>query len=911
MGIPSACEQIPHVELWAKSPERVQLAPGEGEYHPLICHMIDSAMVALHVWGSLPPVVRERVRAALGVPTQDQAGRWMAFFIGLHDFGKGTPTFAQNWQVAWQRLLRMGYQNSEAQDRRCSHGTLTAHLLVRPLRDMGLLPGAARRVARTVAGHHGLFPLDRKLEEAKRYAGKGRWEVAHENLFRALAEVLEVDRLPAAPTANLKDENGFLVILAGLTSMADWVASDHSIFRFAGGTVDIRRYCRLSRRRALRALERLGWFHRPAGQHPASFHELFAKDPNPLQKQIMAIASKLKGPCMVTVEYPMSGGKTEAALWLTSYLESVSGQRGVYFALPTMATSNNMLGRLLKYLERRHHGSAANVQLAHRLAELNQDFATLRGRGKGTLRPSGVFDTTEAWLFAAEWFTHRKRKLLAHFGVGTIDQALLGALQTRHFFVRLFGLAGKTVIIDEAHGYDSYMQVLLGRLLSWLAACGSTVIVLSATLPDHTRRALMDAYARGLRGGAMDAEPAAQYPRVSWVMEGQIGSKHISDVPKSQIALRPFLQSEWAWVQALKDALAEGGCAAVIVNTVPRAQRIYLMLQHYFPKEHLYLLHGRYPDGERQARDAVIMERFGPTAQDRPKQAVVVATQVLEQSLDVDFDLMVTDLAPGDLLLQRSGRVWRHSREWRPPSLEGPALWVLMPNRDAAERPIFDKGSVSVYHPHTLLRTFLALHNRQVLDVPGGVEDLVEAIYGPAAIPALSDAVREMWQQTLEDLTAQLSDRRREAHRRYIPDVREDLFEVDMEALDEEDTTLHRAFQAMTRFGGPSVSVVCLFDDNGRLRAKRGARRVVRVDHAPSDRDVRAFLGRSIRIAFSPAVVRRILEEDVPVGWRESPHLRRHRLLRFGPDGLCLNAGLPLKLDPDLGLVVLREEVDD
>lgn len=911
-------DEMLHAEIWAKSP-----APEGGPYHPLICHMIDTAMVTLRLWQYvLPPALKMQITKALNLDAEGHAGRWISLFAGLHDLGKASPVFGKLWPEGWDRLRQAKFGPARDSDEKKKHHVLSTHFLKSLLQKQGIPQQVAFQLARVVGGHHGTFPTAQQLKNSDNAAGQGRWETARENMVRLLAHVLQLDATPP-PMCELERENALLLIIAGLTSVADWIASDHTLFPYAGDDVRLPSYARRARWRAWIALHRLGWFQRPVPAEAGTFQELFDKVPNRLQEQILGLTDRLHGPSLVLLEYPMGGGKTEGALYLADYLAATAGQRGAYFALPTMATSNQMFGRVLRYLENRFPGTDVNVQLMHGHADLHHEFQMLRRAGErqkpgelgvtGLVRPGGIGEKEKApAVQAAEWFTYRKRGLLAPYGIGTIDQALMAILQTKHYFVRLFGLAGKVVILDEVHAYDTYTRTLLSHLLTWLAACGTSVVLLSATLPAHTRQELLSAYAKG-RGRVVPAatDPAA-YPRLSWVTENGQDSQHITGAPERRVALRRFSQAEDGWMADLRDALADGGCAAVIANTVGRAQEIYQQLQAHLPSDELYLFHARYPFDDRQHRESTVLQRFGPGTADRPHRAVVVATQVIEQSLDLDFDLMVSDLAPVDLLLQRSGRVWRHPRQGqRPARIPVPSLWVLMPQPGPDGVPAFEPGSARVYNRHTLLRTWLALADRPELTIPQQIEELVESVYqeapeAPADLPA---AVRAVWQKTWADLGDAEMQKEFAAMQHYIPPVDGELFGMAMDQLDEEDETLHTAHRAMTRLGGPSVSVVCLTqDEQGRLWAEGTVRTAVHLERRLDLETIRLFLGRSLSIGFAPNVVKAILADaEQPGTWEATAYLRRHRLLRFAPDGTCLTADLPLRLDPDLGLVYIRK----
>lgn len=900
-------------EIWAKTSRGVKLAPDEGHYHPLCCHMIDTAMVARRLWQCvLPRAVRDEVRRQLGLSSDDAAGRWMAFFAGLHDLGKATPAFARQWPEGWEILVRLNYGGAPGTERK-AHQILTTFLLERLLADMGLPIGVAVPVAAVLGGHHGLFPTARQLKHANRYTGTGRWLKAQTRLVGLLAHVTGVDQLPPLEV-ELWRASSVLVILAGLTTVSDWIASNHDCFPYAGDQVRLPQYARRARWRAWIALHQLGWLYQPRVESIPPFQEMFDKVPNRLQRQVIDLAPRLRGPSLVLLEYPMGGGKTEAALYLADYLAAAAGHQGAYFALPTMATSNQMFSRVKAYLADRFPGHVINTQLLHGHASLSAEFELLRQAASQTIEGrqdrrrrldlAAVGESDEATVLAAEWFTYKKRGLLAPWGIGTIDQALLAILQTKHFFVRLFGLAGKVVILDEVHAYDTYMQSLLTRLLTWLAACGTSVVLLSATLPSHTRRALVAAYAAGRDLPALPAS-SAPYPRITWVTEGGAGEVHIPGTPTRRISLRRYVQTGGEWISDLKAALRYGGCAAVIVNTVTRAQAVYHELRNHFPAEELYLFHARYPFSERLRREEEVLSRFGRDGVDRPHRAVVVATQVIEQSLDLDFDLMITDLAPADLIFQRSGRLWRHRRQ-RPTGFQEPTLWLLMPDVDDTGVPQFERGSELIYDSHTLLRSWLVLSHLEYLEIPDALEELVEAVYEPSDPPDdLPETLRSFWQTSRAELEEEQQRDRQQAARRYIPDVSKDFLHMSMDDLEEEGES-HPALQALTRLGGPSVTVICLIEEDGRLWTLGPERREIRLEKRPDTVDIRALLGSSIRISFDRKLVHSILAENPVETWEASAHLRRCRLLRFDPDGHCLTSDLPLRLDPELGLVRLR-----
>ena len=931
-----------HPNIWAKTPRFVQLAPEEPRWHPLIAHLIDVAMVAQVMWDSLlPKVLKEKIAAKLCCMNERDAGRWVAFFVGLHDLGKATPGFALKWDEGKERLLSEGFRpqviisrfGADPRNHPPPHGFLSCSLIGNLLGALGVDKQSAIAVGFAVGGHHGVFPDKSSRERGPDHFGGNRWRAAQEDLVSVLAHVTGVDRLLPS-FSGLHEDRAFLIWLAGLTSVADWIGSNHEFFTFAGDSISLPDYVERSKRAALRALERLGWFHRPEGVSFKSFADLVDRTPNALQRQVEEISLELDGPSIVLIEYPMGGGKTEAAFYLAHTLQANAGNQGLFMAMPSMATSNQMFDRTVAFLENCFPDAALNVQLLHGRADLNPNFDRLIVREVETATPLAVEMNDQerlapvAGVLAAEWFTHRKHGLLAQHGIGTIDQALLGALNTKHYFVRLFGLAGKVVVFDEVHALDPYMRSLLVKLLGWLGAFGSSVILLSATLPSDVRDELLAAYMAGRGRRDLDVPEAAPYPRVSWMCERGAGSRYLAGAPTKTVHVRSFVtggedvsgegkcgeevSGDAAWIDALEAKLSGGGVVAVLCNTVGRAQEVYELLKERFRAEELVLFHARFPIEDRMRLEEQVLRYFGRNGAERPHRMICVATQVIEQSLDLDFDLMVTELAPIELLLQRSGRVWRHDRPERPEQFARPELWILLPGTEDGV-PEFRTSDTHIYEAHALLRTYLCVTKLTRIEIPGDVDNLIGAVYSHAEPPpGLSAALTEYWRTTASDLERETVKAKTEAVRREAPGIDADLLDYYKPEFDDESEEVHMAYQAMTRLGGPTVEVVCLYRyEDGRVFLDCAGERLVDMDRKPSAETVRALLGRSMRLSFHPQMVKEILAIPPPDVWDVTVHLRRHRALYFAPDGACVTGGLPLKLDPILGLVYVRKEGDE
>jgi CRISPR-associated endonuclease/helicase Cas3 len=911
--------------LWAKlRKEHGQ----EGACHPLVYHLLDVAASAEALWEKvLTEPARARIAGNLGLAVDD-AGHWIAFLAGLHDIGKASPAFFHQDPDGSGRLQSVGTAPGPKVEK-APHGTISARDLIAILSSYGVDRKLALRMAMVVGGHHGQIPSADDMKVIPLHCVGGEpWTEMRRALTDVLARALGLpkDRAPS------RLDNAAALWLAGLVSVADWIGSNQSYFGFAAPDAQHPpaydgAYLPRARIWAQKALAELGWMAQPGAPTERTFHELFGYEPNPMQRAVLDIEGLLDRPGVVIVEAPMGDGKTEAALWLADQWRTRLGQRGMYIALPTQATSDQMFSRVAKFLLERYPDTVTHLQLLHGHASLSAHFAEVRRRGDVAFQPEHVGDDSAGAIAAAEWFTYRKRGLLAPFGVGTIDQALLSALQTKHVFVRLFGLAHKTIIVDEVHAYDVYMSALLDRLMEWLAAMGSTVVLLSATLPNERRRELAAAYGHGM---GVDAEvPDAPYPRLTWLGADGSEARAIPIKQSKTIAV--------SWVQGasseeggtfvlgeqLRTSLSNGGTAVVICNTVGRAQEVYRSLKPYF-SEHasvghpeLDLLHARFPFDMREERERRTLLRFGKEGAEievgngviktvqRPYRAVLVATQIVEQSLDLDFDLMVTDLAPVDLLLQRAGRLWRHDRGKRP--VDSAQLWIVQPPEDEDGLPQFDRGSQRVYFPHVLLRSWLALRGRTELHVPEDMAGLVEAAYGPASTEGLSPAVKALWTQTEEIQEEQLALERREAGFRLIaePDDGGRLNEIQGGAREEDCPDLHPAHQAMTRLGDPSIPVVLLERRGDRLTLPDGS--TIDPQSEPKGDVARSLLRRSLTLG-DRRVLWALMETSPPAGWSRSALLQHHRLVALSPEGRETMGKYDFVLDPELGVVIGEKE---
>lgn len=780
------------IRLWGKE-------HGLPRPYPVICHLLDTAAVFGALWDVLLGVqVREKVARALGL-TVGEARQVLGFWAGLHDLGKITPPFQAQVPEAFVAVRSdPDFVCAPGAEReRAFRHEMATHWALSLLFDEAGYPSGSRlmraavshQVAQLLGGHHGCFGAVLRAKEVAHgnayqpgLGGEG-WAVQRRAHF---GELRRVTGAWAGPERGLSAE--LAVIVTGLVVVADWLASQTEAIvpllppaGWRGTPEEIDEHWERTQKAALGLVAgaQLG----RARFACERFEDMFPFRPNLLQADLVSRLPGVvrgKGAGLLLVTAPTGDGKTEAALYAASVLGQAAGARGLFFALPTMATADAMYPRVSAFAEHALSGERA-MTLLHSMAWLSPVYATA-GPLSGVVFGAGEVSADAATATAAGiWLRGRLRGLLAPLGAGTIDQALSAVLPITHNALRLFGLSDKVFVVDEAHAYGPWMHQLLTRLLEWLGALGAPVVLLSATLSGRTASSLVDAYRRG----AGFLEPSAVQPCYpGWVFTdaatGEVSTPREVGSERERtldVQLRPVVWDtadpvgspsqargrRAALREALGPVVSPGGTALVCCTTVAEAQQTVRDLRAAFPQlaqsgGGLRLLHSRYPADTRQRITAECETAYGKPqsatdiAHPRPA-SILVATQVVEQSLDFDFDLIVSDLAPLAQLLQRAGRGRRHARgpkgrpQWALPE-DTPRLVVLEPVDDDGSTQV-PRSWGSVYDAGLLRRTAHLLRARAGagIAVPGHVQELVDAVYAEDFVDQLDGSARRELQR--------------------------------------------------------------------------------------------------------------------------------------------------------------------
>ncbi|WP_317705396.1 CRISPR-associated helicase Cas3' [Methylomarinovum caldicuralii] len=727
----------PFYRYWGKAGE-------EKSCHLLPYHCLDVAACGVMLLKRLPRW-RRRLAELTGM---DDSTLLLALkvFFPLHDLGKFATAF-QNLRPDLLEKMR-GCKSDKGYGTR--HDTLGYVLwrerLISSCSRRSVrrrTPGNADAWMRVVTGHHGQPP-------GESINGLLRDHFEDEDISAAEAfskAVLELAGAESLPDMALPPEATWW--LAGLTVLADWLGSNAGFFPYCEEILPLCHYWERALKQAEKAVEAAGLNpDPPSGRFTLA--DCFADPPanlkpTPLQRWAETVALG-SGPSLFILEDVTGAGKTEAALLLAQRLLQVQGGGGLYFGLPTMATANGMYqrlggGRPPVYRRLFARGSHPSLVLAHSRAELVRGhLLPLPGPeddyGDGT---EAAANRCSAWLA-----DNRKKALLAEVGVGTIDQALLAVLASRHQSLRLLGLLDKVLIADEVHACDAYMNRLLQHLLRAHARAGGSAVLLSATLPHRQKAALIRAFAEGLGHEICETEPCDAYPLATVFDQNGISIRPLQTRP--EVARRvavDFIESEAQAEAVLADAVARGCCACWICNTVDDARRRFEQLVQKHPDWKLDLFHARFTLHDRMAVEQWVLRNFGKRSGPAERRGrVLIATQVVEQSLDLDFDVLISDLAPIDLLVQRAGRLQRHPRDAEgrytpdaPDRRGAPKLTVQAPPWD--DDPAADwlrqalPGTAAVYEAedaHLWLGMKL-LRERQGFAMPGDARFLIEGVY--------------------------------------------------------------------------------------------------------------------------------------------------------------------------------------
>jgi CRISPR-associated endonuclease/helicase Cas3 len=724
-------------------------------WHPVVDHCADVAAVC-HVLLTLPTWRGRLARLAGRAELDDVTCARLVALAGLHDIGKynlgfqakGRPTLGKSERghvgEGLGALQRTGVIEALDAQTLNSWGSALESLLTASICHHGrpVISSPSDNQEDWWTPTQGLHPVDGLRDLHARIR---TWVP------------LAFGAGPALPTAT-----AFSHAFAGLVMLADWLGSDTRFFPFSEqkhDTLDAR--FRASCMQAARALEAIGLDVHVLQQTPLSrtpFASVSAFEPKAAQQTVTELPLPAPG-TVVVLESETGSGKTEAALAYFIKLFAAGLVDGLYFALPTRTAATQIHERVTRAIKRAFGEAAPPVVLAvpgylrvddstgQRLPEFKvlwPDFKRERERHRG---------------WAAE---NPKRYLASGIAVGTVDQVLLSSLQVGHAHLRATSLLRHLLVVDEVHASDAYMNAVLAEVLRFHRAAGGHALLLSATLGACARAELVGAPNQV----PLEVSLSAAYPLVTAASQAQSAVafpvEHDGARKVVRLSAMPTLEEPVAIATAALDAAAMGACAIVLRNTVADCVETQRALEQLAAKRHQEALlfrcdnvpaphHARFARDDRQKLDGAIEHAFGK-GRATGKGCVVVATQTIQQSLDLDADVLFTDLCPIDVLLQRIGRLHRHTRA-RPSGFEAPHTNVIVPAVRDLGRLIDSKGRGKHHHGlgsvyddvRVLEAAWRLIEQRSVWSIPDDCRALVEGGVHPEVLQTIVDELSGVW----------------------------------------------------------------------------------------------------------------------------------------------------------------------
>ncbi|MBE0439163.1 MAG: CRISPR-associated helicase Cas3' [Gammaproteobacteria bacterium] len=748
-------ETATYFRYWGKA--KHDLERDGPDYHLLPYHCLDVAAVGIEYLSqhySLAQFYCEQLNCK-----KEDWLNWAGFWLALHDLGKFSEAFQSQKVELFEQL--QGREPNLEKNYNERHDSLGQWYwndrLVDQIIDENWFVDAQQTSLdfwmRAVTGHHGQppkaassnYPSDDYFSKKDRRAIQDFIEELQTLFLTEGAKNLCSQLTPI----QFESVSKFLSWwFTGVAVLADWLGSNTKYFLYNNQAFPLQDYWAIAQLKAKEALSDSGVVPCKITQG-LRFNDLFPviHTPSPLQQWAVNVEIQ-NFPQIFLLEDVTGAGKTEAAITLAYRLMESGNADGIFVALPTMATANAMYERVANVYPKLFAGNA-NLILAHGSRSLVEEFSeTIIAENDSEQKDETASARCTAWLA-----DHNKRALLAQVGVGTIDQALLGVLHSKHQSLRLLGLFGKVLIVDEVHACDAYMQGILEVLLEFHARAGGSVILLSATLPVNMKQKLLGAYAKG-RGASCPTISEHAYPLATWWQETNVNQLHQEPLDTRQEVTRTVAvnyQHDLAQIKsAVLAALDAGQCVCWIRNTIADALEVHTLFENEIPAENITLFHARFCLSDRLDAEELVLHKFGKSStHELRKGQLVIATQVIEQSLDVDFDLLISDLAPIDRLVQRAGRLRRHIRDAQGNRLltDGavdqrgkPYLWVYAPEwtdepSEKWVKNVLPKAGF-VYPDHGQLWLTAKMLQSGSFTMPHDSRHLIESVFGDdSAIP--------------------------------------------------------------------------------------------------------------------------------------------------------------------------------
>ena len=856
-------------------------------YHPVISHCVDSICVARELMENVfSDHMRDMFSSIFDASFEDLIPHVM-FLVGSHDNGKISENFALK-SKRYGNLSGLPSRFGENDDIPLFpyHGDVSAITFTKWMDKIGVPRENSSALSSIIGGHHTkpLTSMEMKNTRSTLIGEDPSWEQDRFELIDEIRRLTIGDSIPLTPKP---DDHVGILLLSGFIVICDWLASDEEFFSFKPeSNDDIDSYMLESSDIARRIVKSSGWLRwKKSERGVMSFSEMYPDFKVPRKIQVMAdeISKNFTSKnLLILIEAPTGDGKSEAAYVMTNRLIHNAGCRGCHLLMQNRASATAMFDRFKEVIEMTFDDAILN--LIQGMACFDEKFKDMR---------SQTNEEDEEKICTEEWFSNAPiRGLLGTSGIGTIDQELMGVISSRHYPLRLFSMVDKVFIYDEIHAYDLYTSSLIFHLTAWQKKMGCPIIMLSASLPSNKKRELIEHYL----GHEVEEMPVIEGYGII-VVDGDSGTvthhpMPISDDEKKIVSIEKILNEEMA-SELILERIEDGGNVAWFCNSVQQCQDIYRSLKNKCSDDtEMRILHARFTPIKREKIEKELKEKFGKDGSKRPFKSILVTTQICETSLDLDFDLIVSWNAPMDSLIQRIGRLFRHSRESRPGKICHPSIIIIEPSSLDDGKLSFGKIDESIYERHILLETWNVLSRMTEIRVPDDVQEILDEVYQESNLSPIEESAFDKMMTEDEKMrylanNAKIMD----------PSKNEDFIFLTKKIETDE--------RMVTRYGSDTSLLIILREKDGKKYLFESGREIVPENEPNDDTPHQEIMGSSVPISIREVV--NIISSKIPPGklWRRTSGMKMAR-------PICINekesskiiSNMKLTYDDEFGLQI-------
>lgn len=686
-GVVLSTRRIPKQESW-----ETVLGKSIPIEYPLFKHLIDTSIFAELILEKI--VSQQQINIMINDLdiNKDMLVEIIKFAAGMHDIGKCNP----EWQV---NTLKIHPEHESLKDliipetinkdlNKWRHDINSGVFFANNSRIKNT--GFKKLLTEISASHHGDFNVSKEVLKHSKYSIDLKWVETQQKIEEKIIEVLELENIIdyELKINNDNDSVRSKILITGIVVLADWLASRGDFIVQTENQNSYKEYRNNTRKIANKHMNLLG-LNKPLWKKEITWESMFPQisTPNDFQKSFIEQQETFKTNGLTLISAPMGIGKTETALYLASINGSHTNNSGFWLTLPTQATANAIFERSTEVIEKIYSNKENSVALLHSNSKLNEAMEKITKKNKRVFAEDVInykenmddFDESSAVelensfynasnLFISEFLVEQKTGGMSSAVISTVDQAINSVTPLKHNMLRWLSITGKTIILDEVHDFDSYTFNLIEKFLEWAGYFNLNIILMSASLSEKSQKKLVKAYA-GNRN-TENVIPNGGINSPSWVHIKNYNNESINKNVSNYI--KPQEYNEYTINMMETDSPTDeiekiiknnkNANTLVVSHTVNQAISFYRKIKENYDGE-VILLHSRMTENEKQKILKNILSYSGkPGVSKERKPHILISTQLVQQSMDIDYDLIISIMSPLPELLQRIGRVYRHDQ---------------------------------------------------------------------------------------------------------------------------------------------------------------------------------------------------------------------------------------------------------